>query len=210
MRAHFRSAVLTAAVSLALATCSACSGQSHGRSAAAANTVSTVQAPVTVVPIPMQRFADGGLSFEHPRPWTEARYTRISSFTTLLTYLSNAQLHDPCTTTRSPTETTTTCGDPIKALPPGGVLATWTAVGRPMVGPAVPHPNMNVHGRSASFALARPGECARLGVDETITVDINRGVPDNYYEMVACLRDPGAAAHETLVREMVASTEIRG
>jgi hypothetical protein len=148
------------------------------------------------------------VTFEHPRAWTEVRYTRSTSFTDLVTYLSNVKLHDPCATTRSPTEVTTTCGDPVDALPPGGVLVSWTNIGFPRSGPDIPNPNMTIDRRPARITVTNPGNCSRLGAQETVTVDIERLMTGNYYEMVACLRDPGSIDNEALVRRMVASTLV--
>jgi hypothetical protein len=158
----------------------------------------------------MQRFVAGrgfGLTFEHPQSWTEARYPESFTFSDLIAYVSNNRLHNPCTTTDFSGVVTTTCAEPIPRLGPGGVLVSWSNIGYPHTGPEIPHPNLTIDGRPAHLSVTQPGDCARLGAQETVTVDIARPV-DNHYEMVACLRDPGVAGNETLVRQMLASVRI--
>jgi hypothetical protein len=168
----------------------------------------------TTTSVAVQRFSSGngfGLTFKHPRTWIEAPYTRTSSFTSLITYLSNAKLHDPCTTTHDVTGTTTACGDPISVLPPGGVLVNWSAISYPHVAKESDiHPNLTVDGRPAQLTVAKPGSCSRMGAQQTITVDIEFPRAGNYDEMVACLREPGTAKNAALVRQMIASTRVSG
>ncbi len=131
----------------------------------------------------------------------------MSSFSDLIVYLSNAPLHDPCTTIGG----TTTCGRPLAKLRPGDVLVSWNNVGFPHVGPEIPHPNTTIGGQPADLEATRPGDgmCTSLGQDETVTADIARP-QGNHYEMVACLRGPNLARNEALVRQMLASTRVTG
>jgi len=149
--------------------------------------------------------AFGPLSFQYPAEWSPSRYHWDTSFTDLIVYLSNAPLHAPCTTMKNSQGITTTCQDPIRALPAGGVLATWSIVGYPHSGPEIPHPTTTINGQPASIAVSKPGDCSRLGAQETVTADIGRPI-GNHFEMVACLRGPNIAGNEALVRQMLAST----
>jgi hypothetical protein len=154
----------------------------------------------------MQHFSTGlGLSFDHPLAWRASRYEERETFYDLIVYLSNERLHAPCTTTH--TNGVTTCGDPIGNLAPGGVLVSWGNVGYPHNGPEIPHPNARIDGQPAAIKVQRPGDCARIDGDETITADIARP-GGNHYEMVACLRGPNAPGNDTLARRMLAMTKV--
>ena len=88
-------------------------------------------------------------------------------------------------------------------------MITWNNVGFPHLRGEVAHPNTTIDRQSARLEVANPGSCVGLRGQETITVDIARPL-GNHYEMVACLRGPGLAANETLVREMVSSVRVTG
>ena len=192
----------------------ACSGGSHHAVKPPATTVTTGRRPtsVTTASAPMQHFSAGvhlGLSFDHPRAWRESRYEETSSFYLLIVYLSNERLHPPCTTTPTNGGVLTRCGDPIARLAPGGVLVSWGNVGFPHTGPEIPHPNSRINGLPASVKVERPGNCGRIGGDETITADVARPL-GNHYEMVACLRGPNVSGNAALVRRMLALTKVTG
>ena len=192
-----------------------CSGH-PGRNGSVATTLPTSAAstlrPTTTTSVATQRFVaatDFGLTFDHPRVWSESRYRNSSSFSDLIVYVSNTKLHDPCTTTHVAGEVTTICGDPVTRLASGGVLVSWSNIGYPHTGPEIPHPNMTIDGRPAHVSVSEPGDCARLGAQETMTVDIARPI-GNHYEMVACLRAPGVTRDEALIRQMLTSVRISG
>jgi hypothetical protein len=188
----------------------ACSS-GHGHSTTPTTRKPTVNSAPTVptTGLSLQRFSgnDGTLSFSHPRTWRETRYTRVSSFSDLIVYLSNAPLHDPCRTNGG----TTTCGWPLTKLHPGDVLVSWSNIGFPHTGPEIPHPNTTIGGQPAAVHVSRAGNgmCTGLGQNETVTADIARP-RGNHYEMVACLRGPNLTRNEAFVREMLASTRVSG
>jgi hypothetical protein len=70
-----------------------------------------------------------GLSFDHPAEWTSQPFEMASSFSRLITYLSQTQLSDPCTNTSAPGGLGTSCSRPVTQLEPGSVLVTWSTVG---------------------------------------------------------------------------------
>ena len=167
-------------------------------------------ASITAASVPMQQFAGDvhvGLSFDHPAAWRESMYQDSGSFYDLIVYVSNQRLHAPCATTHTGKGILTTCGEPISRLTAGGVLVSWGNVGFPHVGPEIPHPNARIDGRPATIEIQRPGDCGRIGGDETITADIARP-HGNHFEMVACLRSPNVPDNETLVRRMLAMTKV--
>jgi len=149
--------------------------------------------------------AFGPLSFQYPAEWSPSRYRFDTTFVDVIVYLSNAKLHAPCTTKNNLGDITTTCQDPIRVLPAGGVLTTWSIAGYPHTGPEIPHPNTTINGQPASIAISKPGDCSRLGAQETVTAEIGRPI-GNHFEVVACLRGPNVAGNEALVRQMLAST----
>jgi hypothetical protein len=149
--------------------------------------------------------AFGPLSFQYPAAWSPSYYRFDTSFADVIVYLSNAKLHAPCTTKNNLGDITTTCQDPIRVLPAGGVLTTWSIVGYPHPGPEIPHPNTTINGQPASIAVTKPGDCSHIGAQETVTAEIGRPI-GNHFEVVACLRGPNVAGNEALVRQMLAST----
>jgi len=196
---------------------SACTGSHHG----ASPSPTTLRPTQTSAPglcsgcalarlNPTRYFDAGkgfGLSFWYPRTWSPSSYRFQTSFTDLIVYLSNVPLHNPCRTTNIAGVLSTTCHDPVRLLPPGGVIASWSNVGYPHPGPEITDPNMTISGRPASLVVGRSADCSRIGGQETITAEIARPV-GNHYEMVACLRSPNAVANEKLVRQMIASVHV--
>lgn len=85
-------------------------------------------------------------------------------------------------------------------------LGRWNADGFPFSHP--PEPNTTIAGRKAIETRSTGGWCATLRGTETITVKILRSVPDNWYEMDACLRTPGLARQEAEIASMLSSVRI--
>ena len=141
--------------------------------------------------------------------WRESRYSMTSSFTHLIVYLSDADLHDPCVTTQSAVGETTRCAPPVAALLGGQVLVSWSNVGFPRPGPEIPHPTTRIGGQPAEITTKRTPECDALGGEMSITADIARP-RGNHYEMIACLRGPNLALNKTLVLRMLDSTRVTG
>jgi len=199
---------------LATASCTSHSNLHAAANPTTATGAGTTGAGTTSTTVAMQRFPSGqdiGLGFDHPRAWREFQFTRISDSSSLIVYLSNAALRDPCTKTTSAAGETTTCGEPLTALGPNGVLVSWSDIGYPGPGPMPAHPNTTVDGKPAEIVVTKPGDCARLGAAETLVADIARpAFANNYYEMVACIRGPAVGAQERLVRAMLESTRITG
>ena len=157
------------------------------------------------------RYHDDVLTFSHPASWTPRRYEVVSSFSSAIVYLSNQPLHDPCTRTRLPGGgLSISFGHPISRLAPGGVLIEWTREGFPnwklSDAPGVPQ---QIAGRPSRLAIRRPGRCASLGADETILASITRP-SGNWYQLLACLRGPSLATSERQVRQLLATTTVRG
>jgi hypothetical protein len=187
------------------------SKQSTQTSIAAKSTTTVAAAPTsTSTPVvPMQHFDASrvsGLKFDHPRAWNEFHYVETSTFADAIVFLSNGPLHDPCDPSMSSSEYvgSTTCGYPIKTLPPGDVVVSWSIGARPFAMPEIPHPNTTISTEPADVTTERPGECGRYGAQETITAAI-REDHDHEFDMVACLRGPNLARNATLVQRMLRS-----
>jgi hypothetical protein len=101
---------------------------------------------------------------------------------------------------------TVTCGDPIGALPSGGVLVRWSADGFP--GFRLPKPDATIGGRPALETKTSGGWCASLGGTETITVTIPRDTPDNSYQMQACLSAPNLPQQAAQISAMLSTVQI--
>ena len=74
--------------------------------------------------------------------------------------------------------------------------------------PHPPEPNTTIAGRLAIETKTAGGWCATLRGTEAITVKIFRNVPDNWYEMDACLRAPGLPRQEAEIASMLSSVRI--
>jgi hypothetical protein len=160
-------------------------------------------------PVKLARFTRYGLSFRYPATWRARSWNDASSFSALITYLSTSQLRNPCTRSTTATSISVSCGEPIRRLPAGGLLVTWTANGFPG-GPGITKTNSLIGGRPAVVMAGVLEPCAGIGGDEAITVKILRAVADNWYTMTACLRAPGVRQDELAVRAMLKSVRISG
>jgi hypothetical protein len=149
-----------------------------------------------------------GLSFRYPATWQRQSWSGdVASFATPIVSLSSGPLRNPCTVTTSLGARTVTCAYPVGHLPPGGVLVSWDAVGFPTT--HLPTPNTTIGGRPAVETTATGGAwCASLGGTETITVMIPRPMPDNWYQLDACLRGPDLAQQEAQVSAMLDTVGI--
>jgi hypothetical protein len=99
------------------------------------------------------------------------------------------------------------CGYPVDALKPRGVLVRWNADGFPFR--RLPEANTTIAGRHAIETRTSGGWCATLLGTETITVMIPRNAPGNWYQMDACLRGPGLAQREAEIAAMLSSVRMR-
>jgi hypothetical protein len=163
--------------------------------------------PVSSDPPLTASFSTAGLSFRYPATWHSGTWSDVSSFAALIVYLSPSQLHNPCTVTTTPTQISATCADPVGKLPPGGVLVRWSDDGTP--GFHLPRTNAMIAGRPA-LQTTSTGDywCAEVGGTTTITALIPRDVPDNTYEMDACLRPPGLPRQEAQISALLSTVRI--
>jgi hypothetical protein len=148
-----------------------------------------------------------GLAFRYPAAWRVGRWSAdVSSFTALIVDLSTSRLKNPCSMTSSPGRVLVSCGYPVDALKPGGVLVSWNADGFPFR--RLPEANTTIAGRQAIETRTSGGWCATLRGTETITVMIPRNAPGNWYQMDACLRGAGMAQREAEIAAMLSSVRI--
>ena len=156
---------------------------------------------------PTASFSAMGLSFRYPAAWRSMTpRSRLSDSPALIVYLSTSRLSGTCVASVRPGRTAETCSDPIRVLPPGGVLVSWNAndlPNRPM-----PKATTTVAGRAAVESKAQAGWCTVLDGTETITVMIPRTRPGTWYQMDACLRGPGLPGQEAQISAMLNSVRI--
>jgi hypothetical protein len=148
-------------------------------------------------------FSAMGLSFHYPVAWRSGTWNDVSSFSALIVYLSTGRLRSPCTVSPGTGKTTVSCGNPISALAPGGVLVRWSANGSPNW--HQPKANTAIGGHPATETRTTEGWCTALHGTETITVVIPRLLADNWYEMDACLSGP---AQEPALSSMLKTVRI--
>jgi hypothetical protein len=119
---------------------------------------------------------------------------------TLIGYLSNQPLHDPCTRSA----TSITCGTPVTSLSPTGVLVTWEQSGSPGQRLAqMPGSATTIGDRAARLDIpSTPSDqCKALkGTREIDASILMTGMPshDELWRMTACLADP-AASQDTVI-----------
>ena len=185
--------VLLAAVATSAALASGCSASVSAHPAA-------VTQPATT------GFSAMGLSFRYPAAWRHASFGNdSSSFSGNIVDLSTSRLHDRCI--GGPAQGALVCsGFPVDTLAPGGVLVMWTDWGFPNW--HMPKPNATIGGRPAVETKTGAGSCATLGAAESITVMISRDVPDNWYQMDACLRGPGLTQLQAEIATMLSTVRI--
>lgn len=153
-------------------------------------------------------FTSSDVRFDYPTCWTAGSYSETSSFSSSIVDLGNQATHNPC----HPASNGTSCVWPIDQLAPGHALVRWSANGFPgWTLDRAPGTATTVAGRPAREAIARPGGCADIGADETITVAIARpGIADNWFGMTACVRSPGDAEAASQVQQMLSTVSIAG
>jgi photosystem II stability/assembly factor-like uncharacterized protein len=165
--------------------------------------------PQPAGPSGLAHFSAYDLSFDYPARWRAYKYENTSSFSSVLVYLSTQGLHDPCTRSQSGGNTSISCGQPLDHLNDGAVLVTWTSNGFPrwtIDGEKGNH--TSIGGQPAVLRTDKPGDCAQIGGEETITATIARDAPSNFYRMVACLNGRNRAADERDVNAMLQSVVI--
>jgi len=177
--AHRNRLAMALAATAAIAVLTGCASAANPHPAAA------VTEPVAVT----ANFSGMGVAFHYPADWRSGTWDDVSSFSALIVYLSTGQLHSPCTVSKEPGRT---CGNPIRALAPGGVLVRWSENGLPNW--HQPKPNTSIDGHPATETRSTEAWCTAMQGTETITVVIPRLLADNWYEMDACLRGPAQAA----------------
>lgn len=186
------------AVSVALASgCTAATTDAGATASSAHQSAGQGQAASTA------SFSGLGLAFEYPAGWQSGTWNVITPMSELIVDLSTARLRNPCTQT---TGGAGSCGYPVSALPPGGVLVSWSAFSNPIW--HLPKANIVVGGRKAAETRSGGGWCATLRGTTAITVMIPRAGTGNWYQMDACLRAPGLSQLETEMSAMLNSVRI--
>lgn len=181
---------------------------------------STTTAPAACYAQPPRRpytatGAGNGMTFTYPACWATQTLAEGSSFSTPIVNLSDAPMHDPCTTTQGSAGTTTSCSPfPVTSLPPGDTLVMWSNNGGPTPQgqnalDSAPGSPTTVGGQPAREAVTAPGNCGQIGAAETIEVNIAMpGSHSGLYNMVACLSSEGEKQQATQIKEMLASVMI--
>lgn len=143
--------------------------------------------PPTASPSPSsETWGFGRLSFTTPPGWSMVMAHRWTMPVGPIAFLANVPVADPCSTELLAGEA---CWRPVDALPPDGVLVTFsgmaTVTPRDLVGKITTGP--------------AEAACASLGGEERM------GAPFGGFSVSACLRGPNLAAGEAAFREIVAS-----
>lgn len=167
--------------------------------------------PAAAPTAPALRHFDGEvLSFDYLGAWRDATFVMVSSFSTVLVYLSTAPLSDPCD--RTP-DSIACVRSAVSALGPDGILVEWSR--RAWIGwtfdPAKGRP-MKVAGRPATLEQFDPSQaCRAIGGGRELVVTIDDPIPDqNWTEMRACLRGPSLDGLQAQIEAMLATVTWKG
>jgi len=151
---------------------------------------------------------DGALSLDYPGAWQLRLPDQVNhgSFSSPIVFLATQPLQAQCIVRKTKDSESITCGRPLYRLDPGSIFVSLSADGSPGWTLAeASGKREKIAGRPARVSIERPGACASLGAQETISVEIDRRVPSNWYSLQACLRGPGLAARERQVRALLSS-----
>ncbi len=149
------------------------------------------------------------VDFRYPSCWSAATFPQSSLGLISLAYLSNETMHNPCTTHRSGTETTTHCAWAVSTLKPDGVLVSWSLLGMPgLTLRSQRGTNILIGGHHAKFSVTTGSVCGSLHAAERISVLIATATPDNLLMMVACLGARHVLDERDLVTTMLASVTL--
>jgi hypothetical protein len=142
---------------------------------------------------PDRTFRKDGVRLRYPAAWRTYSYSNDnSSFTSVIVYLSNVRLHDPCVTHKTSQDVTTTCQQPVGHLRPRSIVVSWSANGFPGWSFAQARGTpIRVDGHRAKM-LRKRATC-RIHADAEIDVTVQRRAKDNWYFVRACIRGPGTA-----------------
>jgi hypothetical protein len=193
--------LLVACVALLLVSCNTGNSEAdteHCSQGASCTTTSSA-ATTTTVPVPNihdRNVAVNDLRFTLPAELTYGRKGGTSTGELMEGFYANFPLATSCANG---------CGSSFGSLPANSVV-----VGLGMLSgfPTPPSdlPNTSIAGRTASYAVSRPGIC---GSDETITVRLPHGTLGEYL-VRACVSGPDLSVGERVVQALVASASFSG
>lgn len=140
---------------------------------------------------PFRHFDGEVLSFDYPGTWESATFDVMSSFSTVLVYLSTAPMSDPCDRASNSIACVRAA---VAELGPDGVLVEWSRNSFPgwTFDPSKGQ-LMTVGGRRATLEQVDQIEeaCQSVGGERELVATIDDPTPDwNWTEMRACLRGP--------------------
>jgi hypothetical protein len=154
----------------------------------------------------LRHFDDQTVSFDYPGAWADAKFDVVSSFSSVLVYLSTAHLSDPCDRTANSIACVRSAAS---GLGPDGVLVEWSRNGFPgwTFDPTKGQP-MNVGGRRATLEQVVPSQddCGAIGGARELVVTIDDPTPDmNWTAVRACLRGPSLDGLQAQIEAMLAT-----
>ena len=162
-----------------------------------------------------ETFTDNGLAFNYPPAWRAVHYEATSSFSSLITYLSDQPLHSPCTSHKVSGGTDVDCAAPLDRLAPGHVLITWQTEGFLTAAGSGPKVNTAIGGHPARLDHeTRPDTCTSIGataeINAVIASDAKAAttLDGNNVSMYACFDAKDRPLVEAQVEQMLASVRF--
>ena len=158
-------------------------------------------------------FDDGNLAFDYPAAWASAKFQVVSSFSTLLVYLSTEPLFDPCVRqTNLDGSSSVTCRSPVGHLGDGGVLVEWGAWGFPgWTFDRTRGRLIRAGGREATLEVQAP-DAGCVGIGGVRAIKVVVPTPEvlwNWTQMDACLAGPDPGVAQRQIEAMLASVVWR-
>ena len=137
-------------------------------------------------------YRTGPIRFRYPSAWTAHKVgdQYLGEFSTPQVVVSDQLLDGYCTESAA----TKSCrAMPIRSLDAGGVVLQWSEHGFPGWTFASQDGRViNVDGRRAKIT-EHNAICGSMSADRSLTVVVTRpGISDNWYQLDACFREPGA------------------
>ena len=160
----------------------------------------------TAPAVPLTSLPIHGVTITYPASWHAVQPSSQPTIGVNLVDLSNQPLHDPCTSTITPSGLTTACAFPLARLESDSVLMRWSLAEEPGLpeGSAFldsqPGKSFTVGGQPGKLATRPPthDECGGLGASRVMAAAVVNGA--DRYVMTACITGPSVRTVAAQIR----------
>jgi hypothetical protein len=151
----------------------------------------------------------GPISFFAPRRWSPLPVALTTHHSAVLSFFTNQGRPTPCPPSFYATGATTTCGPKDTPMRSGGVLLWWSSNQDPSW--SIRNEggqSITVDGRQARLILGLSDGCNAVGADRAIRVVVARHDPHAWFELDACMTEPGVRSDEASISQLLDSVTI--